>query len=38
MIVMEQAEANPVCRQVNMDSEPGPKVVGQVIALLRPLK
>ncbi len=38
MIVMEHAEKTPVCRQVNMDSEPGPKVVGQVIALLRPLK
>ena len=38
MIVMERAETAPVCRQVNMDSEPGPKVVGQVIALLRPLK
>lgn len=38
MIVMEHAVDAPVCRQVNMDSEPGPKVVGQVIALLRPLK
>ncbi len=38
MIVMEHAEAAPVCRQVNMDTEPGPGVVGQVIALFRPLK
>ena len=38
MIVMEHAEDAPVCRQVNIDSEPDPKTVGQVIALLRPLK
>ena len=38
MVVMEQTDASPVCRQVNMDSEPGPKTIGQVIALLRPLK
>ena len=38
MIVMEYTEDSSVCRQVNMDSEPGPKTVGQVIALLRPLK
>lgn len=38
MIVMEQIESAPVCRQVNMDSDPGPGTVGQVIALLRPLK
>jgi len=38
MIVMEHTETAPVCRQVNMDSEPGPETVGQVIALLRPLK
>ena len=38
MIVMEHTETAPVCRQVNVDSEPGPKLVGQVIALLRPLR
>ena len=38
MIVLEKNDPAPVCRQVNMDSEPGPGVVGQVIALLRPLK
>lgn len=38
MIVMEHTGTAPVCRQVNIDSEPGPKTVGQVIALLRPLK
>ncbi len=38
MIVMERNGSVPVCRQVNMDSDPGPATVGQVIALLRPLK
>ena len=38
MIVMEHSGTAPVCRQVNVDSEPGPKLVGQVIALLRPLR
>jgi len=38
MIVLEKSEVAPVCRQVNADSAPGPDVVGQVIALLRPLK
>ena len=38
MIVLEHNGAAPSCRQVNMDSDPDSKVLGQVIALLRPLK
>ena len=38
MIVLERAESAPVFRLVKKDSAPGPGVVGQVIALLRPLK
>ena len=40
MIVLEQTGVapSPSCRQVNMDSEPDSKVLGQVIALLRPLR
>ena len=38
MIVLERSESSSTCRQVKADSEPGPGVVGQVIALLRPLK
>jgi len=37
MIVLEQSGASPVCRQVAMDSDPGPEMMGQVIALLRSL-
>lgn len=38
MIVLEHTDSNSICRQVNIESDPGPRVVGQVIALLRPLK
>lgn len=38
MIVLERDGSSPVCRQVKADSAPGPGTVGQVIALLRPLK
>ena len=37
MIVLERTGSAPTCRQVKMDSEPGPGIVGQIIALLRPL-
>jgi len=36
MLVLEQGRGSPVCRQVMMDSAPGPGMLGQVIALLRP--
>ncbi len=38
MIVLERSGSAPSCRQVTVDSEPEPGVLGQVIALLRPLK
>lgn len=38
MIVLERKGSVPVCRQVKMDSMPEPGMVGQVIALLRPLR
>ena len=39
MIVLEHSEdASPVCRQVVMESDPGPEMLGQVIALLRPFR
>ena len=38
MLVLEQAGTAPVCRQVMMDSDPGPGMLGQVIALLRQLR
>ena len=39
MLVLEHTgAASPVCRQVMMDSEPGPEMMGQVIALLRSLR
>lgn len=38
MIVLEHNGAAPACSRVKTDSKPGPGVVGQVIALLRPLK
>ena len=38
MIVLERNGATPSCRQINMDSDPDSKVLGQVIALLRQLK
>ena len=38
MIVLERTGTAPSCRRVQADSEPGPGLVGQVIALLRPLK
>jgi SOS-response transcriptional repressor LexA len=37
-IVLERSGSAPSCRQVTADSEPEPGVLGQVIALLRPLK
>lgn len=38
MIVLEHSGSSPSCRRVQAESEPGPGLVGQVIALLRPLK
>lgn len=38
MLVLEQAGTAPVCRQIMMDSDPGPGMLGQVIALLRQLR
>jgi len=38
MIVLEHNGSTASCRQVNMDSDPDSGVLGQVIALLRPLK
>ena len=38
MIVLERTGGVPACRQVNMDSDPDPGIMGQVIALLRSLK
>jgi hypothetical protein len=38
MIVLEHSGDTLFCRQVNMESEPEPETIGQVIALLRPLK
>ena len=35
MLVLEQSNATAVCRQIMMDADPGPGVMGQVIALLR---
>ena len=35
MLVLEQSDASAVCRQIMMDADPGPDVMGQVIALLR---
>ena len=35
MLVLEQSNASAVCRQIMMDADPGPGVMGQVIALLR---
>ena len=37
MIVLERTGSASSCRQVKMESEPGPGTLGQVIALLRPL-
>lgn len=38
MLVLEASDSNPVCRQIMMDSEPGPEMMGQVIALMRQLR
>ena len=39
MIVLENSGASsPVCRQVMMESDPGPGMLGQVIALMRPFR
>ena len=38
MLVLESSDSSPVCRQVMMDSEPGPGTMGQVVALMRPLR
>lgn len=38
MIVLERDSSVPFCRQVTADSDPWSGVIGQVIALLRPLK
>lgn len=38
MIVLERTGGTPTCRQVNMDSDPDPGFLGQVIALLRSFK
>ena len=38
MIVLERTGGVPACRQVNVDSDPEPKTMGQVIALLRSFK
>lgn len=38
MLVLERNGSAPVCRQIMMDSEPDPGTLGQVIALLRPLR
>ena len=38
MIVLERTGGVPACRQVDMDSDPDPGIMGQVIALLRSLK
>ena len=38
MIVLEHSGSASSCRRVKADSEPGPNTVGQVIALLRPLR
>lgn len=39
MLVLEHSEAaSPVCRQVMMETDPGPEMLGQVIALLRPFR
>ena len=38
MLVLESSGTCPVCRQVMMDSEPGPEMMGQVIALMRQLR
>ncbi len=38
MIVLECTGSNPSCRLVTAESEPGPELAGQVIALLRPLR
>lgn len=41
MLVLEHTESSsssPVCRQVTMESVPGPQIMGQVIALLRPFR
>ena len=35
MLVVEQSDTATVCRQIMMDADPGPKMMGQVIALLR---
>ena len=35
MLVLEHSKASTVCRQVMMDTDPGPEMMGQVIALLR---
>jgi SOS-response transcriptional repressor LexA len=38
MVVLERTGSAPTCRQIKAESNPAPDVVGQVIALLRPLK
>jgi SOS-response transcriptional repressor LexA len=35
MLVVEQTNASTVCRQIMMDADPAPGMMGQVIALLR---
>jgi len=35
MLVVERSDASTVCRQIMMDTDPGPGMMGQVIALLR---
>lgn len=38
MIVLEHDGTAPTCRQINVDSDPDSNMLGQVIALLRPLR
>ena len=35
MLVLESSGTCPICRQVTADSEPGPEMMGQIIALMR---
>ena len=38
MLVLESSGSSPVCREIMMDSEPGPDMMGQVVALMRQLR
>jgi len=35
VLELESSDSSPVCRQVMMDSDPGPEMMGQVVALMR---